>query len=399
MLREYFLSSADRGELVFAWFGLLVIVANSLFSAYIKFAVNRWYSGFYDLLQESGASLAVNSTTAAMASEHFTKQRQQVWQQLMQFIQIVLPAVVISPTARWIRSNWALRWRLALMRSYTAGWDPNIPPIEGASQRLHEDTQRFANGVNSYLSVLLNSLTTLAAFTPILFSLGARVLPPYSVLRPLGQSWMFTSAAASAAVGLGVAMIAGRKLVGLEVDNQRVEADLRRDLVVLEVTPESICELESQGHNKGRLRSAAQYFMPLWRALSQNYRALFANFLGLNLWLEAFDQIMVLAPYVLVAPMLFAESPTERITLGTLVQASNSFDKVFTSLSIVSENWGGINEWRSTFVRLRQFEDQLHVAHGLGRPSGHKVDAAALLPLVDGTTGSPAGSGSELEAI
>ena len=41
-----------------------------------------------------------------------------------------------------------------------------------------------------------------------------------------------------------------------------------------------------------------------------------------------------------------------------LVQTSNSFNKVFSSLSIVSENWGGINEWRSTYVRLRQFEAQ-----------------------------------------
>ena len=72
-------------------------------------------------------------------------------------------------------------------------------------------------------------------------------------------------------------------------------------------------------------------------SLVDNYSALFRNFFGLNLWLDCFDQVMILAPYVLVAPRLFAEDPAERITLGTLVQASNSFDKVFASLSIVSE--------------------------------------------------------------
>jgi len=93
-----------------------------------------------------------------------------------------------------------------------------------------------------------------------------------------------------------------------------------------------------------------------------NYRALYRNFFYLNLWLSAFDQAMIIAPYILVAPLLFAEDPAQRITLGTLVQASNSFGRVFDSLSIVSENWGGINEWRSTFVRLQQFEQQLYAA-------------------------------------
>ena len=80
--------------------------------------------------------------------------------------------------------------------------------------------------------------------------------------------------------------------------------------------------------------------------------------------LIACDQVMVLAPYVLVAPLLFAADPKERITLGTLVQASNSFDKVFMSLSVVTENWGGINEWRSTYVRLRQFEADMDAQRG-----------------------------------
>ena len=77
---------------------------------------------------------------------------------------------------------------------------------------------------------------------------------------------------------------------------------------------------------------------------------------------------MIVAPYLLAAPLLFADEPAKRITLGTLVQVSftpflsyappfpplsnlasarlspvqtsNSFGKVFSSLSIVSENWG-----------------------------------------------------------
>ena len=68
-----------------------------------------------------------------------------------------------------------------------------------------------------------------------------------------------------------------------------------------------------------------------------------------------------------------------------LVQTSNSFNKVFSSLSIVSENWGGINEWRSTLVRLREFERELYM-DGARKGGRHR------------SSGSP-DSGSETELL
>ena len=301
MLREFFAATgrdAGRGEKLIAWLGLVVVVLNALFQAYIKSAVNSWYTGFYDLLQHSGETVLFKNSTSEAVEEASRKAQQEVWDQLMLFGRIVLPSVIISPSARWLRSQWAMHWRMCLMRSYMHDWDPNVPPIEGASQRLHEDTQRFAKGVDSYLSVLLNSVCTLVVFTPILFRLGGKVAPPPLIGLPsLGDGWMFFCACASAAVGLGVAMLAGRHLVDLEVANQRVEAELRRDLVVLETTPELICGVRQ---NKTAdlpeapqlLAPPAPFFTRLWRALVDNYSALFRNFLGLNLWLDCSDQFI-----------------------------------------------------------------------------------------------------------
>jgi len=69
---------------------------------------------------------------------------------------------------------------------------------------------------------------------------------------------------------------------------------------------------------------------------------------------------MVIAPYAIVAPLVFASDPDKRITLGTLIKLSNSFEKVFSSLSVISENWGAINDFRSTYRRLREFEAKLY---------------------------------------
>ena len=46
--------------------------------------------------------------------------------------------------------------------------------------------------------------------------------------------------------------------------------------------------------------------------------------------------------------------------LRTLIKVSNSFEKVFSSLSVIAENWGAINDFRSTYRRLREFEAKLY---------------------------------------
>jgi len=85
--------------------------------------------------------------------------------------------------------------------------------------------------------------------------------------------------------------------------------------------------------------------------------------------------------------LLFADDPATRITLGTLVKMSNSFDKVFSSLSIIAENWGEVNAFRSVYRRLREFEAKLY----LHRPP--KRSNNCLLPVPETNGGGNSGGG------
>ena len=124
--------------------------------------------------------------------------------------------------------------------------------------------------------------------------------------------------------------------------------------------------------------------------LSRNYHALFRHFTLLNLWLSFFDQVMVLAPYFVAAPLLFAEDPAQRITLGTLIQLSNSFDKVFSSMNVIAEAWGQINEFRSVLVRLREFESKIYQhTPAAQRRRGDNTPHCWLLPPDSGAPNRP----------
>lgn len=341
MLKQFFCKKRNAPV---AYGGLFVIFLNGAFHAWIKVWTNDWYGRFYDLFQEAGS---LSSTPNVTTHEWETKQAE-VGQHLIEFIYISVIVIFVTPLAKFIRSWWALHWRLCLMRNYIESWDSNVVSIEGTSQRIHEDTYRFSRGIEMCLSTVLDAIITLAVFAPILHSLSADTNCPNAIapicLVCIEQSWLLTIAIYAASFGLLITMYLGRRLVVLEVNNQVVEAQIRQRLVMMEL------------HTLSRITDASSNIDDL----STNYMKLFYNFGKLNTWLSLFEQFMSIAPYALYAPLLFHADPDKRISLGVLVQVSNAFGKVFGALSIVADNWAHVNDFRSVLVRLKEFEQSLY---------------------------------------
>ncbi len=108
--------------------------------------------------------------------------------------------------------------------------------------------------------------------------------------------------------------------VSAQVNNQKAEAAIRRDLVLLETDPTSVSPQNAE--------SPLPAFRHRIRDLVTNYMALYRNFAALSTWLTCFDQFATILPYLIVAPLLFADNPNEVVTLGKLVAITNAFEKV-----------------------------------------------------------------------
>ena len=98
--------------------------------------------------------------------------------------------------------------------------------IEGASQRVQEDTLKFARIMEGLGAELLRSLMTLIAFTPILWGLSKSI----TVLPWIGEVehalvWV---AILSALGGTILLASVGIKLPGIEYDIQKEEAALQK---------------------------------------------------------------------------------------------------------------------------------------------------------------------------
>jgi len=298
---------------------LLIVLIYAKVSLSVK--LNDWYGDFYDLLQK--------------ANEHSVTE---FWAGMKLFMYIVIPWILLDTATWYFTRVYSLRWREAINYDYLPRWRNVSEEIEGASQRIQEDTYKFAKIVESLGSQIIDSILTLVAFTPVLWALSGRVEIQYLKNIPGSLVWLALLVSVG---GMIISWFVGIKLPGLEYNNQKVEAAYRKELVYG----------EDDKQNYASIPKLAELFM----GIKFNYHRLFLHYGYFDLWRGLYFQFMVIVPYLVMGPGLF----TGLITLGILMKVSNSFDQVRSSLSIFINNWTAITELRSIWMRLHEFEKNL----------------------------------------
>jgi len=305
--------------------GSALILFTSYFQVQVSVAINSWYGPFYDLVQ------AALSKSAPVTVEQF-------YSELLTFAGIALVAVVVGVMTRFFVSHYIFRWRTAMNDFYVANW-PRLRTIEGASQRVQEDTMRFASTMEGLGVNLISAVLTLLAFLPVLVRLSSNVtaLP---LLGSIPYPLVFAAVIWSI-LGTGVLALIGIRLPRIEFLNQRVEAAYRKELVLGE---------------DDAARANPPTLGVLFSDIRRNYFRLYLNFMYFNVGRIVYLQTDVIFPYVLLAPTIIAG----KITLGAMNQILNAFTQVRTSFQYLVNSWSTIVELISIYQRLRGFEAKIH---------------------------------------
>ncbi len=323
-----------------AYGGGALLISSLWLQVQMTVALNEWYGRFYDLLQN-----------AASFSDEPQKGIDQFFGELISigyvssgfegtpsFVVIAFPYVILAIFTGWFTRIYGLRWREAITFNYVPRWRAVEYEIEGASQRIQEDCNRFARIVESLGLQIVRAVMTLIAFIPVLHKLSEKVDTP--ILRDIEGSLVWAALVISLG-GLFVSWLVGWKLPGLEYNNQKVEAAFRKDLVLGEDDKVNHADM-------GKLQG---FFVDIRR----NYHRLYFHYTYFDAWATSYDQFMSILPYIVMGPGLF----TGMLTLGVMVQVSNAFAKVHGSFSLFLHNWTTITELRSIWKRLNEFEENL----------------------------------------
>jgi len=162
------------------------------------------------------------------ASGSLTAPTEQLYLGLVGVSGILFFAITVGVLNLFFVSHYIFRWRTAMNDFYMANWD-RLRHIEGASQRVQEDTMRFSSTVEGLGVGFVRAIMTLIAFLPVLFTFSETIneLPIIGYV-PHALVW---AAILWSLFGTGFLALVGIKLPGLEFRNQRVEAAYRKELV------------------------------------------------------------------------------------------------------------------------------------------------------------------------
>ena len=309
---------------LWAWAGSALILSSLWVQVQIDVMINEWFGEFYDMIQK-----ALGEPNAITISEY--------WSSLFSFITLAGIYVALAVAVSFFTAHFLFRWRTAMVEWYHSVYD-QARTIEGASQRVQEDTIKFSRIMESLGTSFIEAIMIIVEFIPILFGLSIGIPIFFFGEWEYG---LITGALVWSIGGTLFLIILGYilRLVGVEYDLQKQEAAYRKILVIAEddgnIRPKRIDELFAD------VRSI--HFLSYLR------------YLYFNVGRIAYLQANVLSAYVFLAPAIVAGA----VTLGVMQQIIRAFGRVEGSMQYLLKAWPTIIELASVYKRLREFERQI----------------------------------------
>lgn len=309
---------------LWAYVGSSVILTSLWISVQIDVQINEWFGEFYDMIQK-----ALATPNAITLGEYMGR--------LWSFAELAGMFIALALATSFLTSHFLFRWRESMVEFYHSVYD-KARTIEGASQRVQEDTIRFSRIMEDLGTSLIESIMVLVEYFPLLMGLAIGI----DIMWFGEWEYGLVTAAFIWAVGGTLLMIFLAwllRLVGIEYDLQKREAAYRKILVLAEddgtIRPKTLDEL-FEGVRTIHYKSYLRY-------------------LYFNIGRLAYLQVNVLVAYIILAPAIVAGM----MTLGVMQQIIRAFGRVEGSLQYLFKSWPTIIELASVYKRLREFEGQI----------------------------------------
>lgn len=343
IFRSYWTSKEKR----FAGGLLAVVISLNFAMVYLVVLINRWYNEFYNALQNYEGAL--------------------FWPLIGKFTFLALLHIVIAVYAIYLQQLLQIRWRTFLTGRYMDDWlgdeayyrlQVMKTDMDNPEQRIQDDINQFVGLTLGLLIGVLKQFTTLAAFAVVLWNLSGVLEVPFNGETYHIYGYMLWFSLLYSGVGTWLAHLVGRKLIRLNYDQQRYEADFRYAMTRVRENGESIAFYRGE---------AAEHtgFIAHFKNVVKNFRGLMKQTKYLNFYANFYGQIAIIAPLILAAPRYFSGA----MQLGGLMQTITAFARVQDALSY--------------FVTVYDTVAQLiAVTHRLLGFTGHLEEVRALAPAV-----------------
>jgi putative ATP-binding cassette transporter len=329
---------------------LATVVGLALALVWLEVQFNYWNNDFYNTFEKRDqaeffrqlgkfALLAVGYIVTAVYRLYFMQMLQIEWRSWM--------------TGRFL-DNWMKGQAHYRMQLLDRGTD-------NPDQRIAEDLRLFVELTLSLALGLMSAVVTLVTFIAILWMLSG-AMEIFGVSIPGYMVWV---ALVYATLGTWLTHTIGRKLIGLDFNQQRYEADFRFALVRLRENSEGVALYRGEEEELGRFHQRFANVVANWWALMRKQKQL-----G---WFTSFyAQLAIIFPYIVVSPRFFSGA----MPLGGIFQTASAFGQVQGSLSWFINAYTLFAQWKATVDRLIGFAASLdRVREEADRLDGDRITA------------------------
>ncbi|MDY6268070.1 MAG: ABC transporter ATP-binding protein/permease [Selenomonadaceae bacterium] len=331
--------------------GLLAFVIGLNFaSVYLLVRINSWYNEFYNALQQ-------------YAQESF-------WPLVGEFTALAFLYIIIAVYAIYLRQMLQIRWRTWMTDRYLAGWMQHQvyyrlqvlgSDTDNPDQRISEDINQFVTLTLQLLLGFLKQLTTLGAFGVVLWNLSGAFTVPLGSHEFVIYGYMFWFSLVYSVLGTVGAHLVGRRLIGLNFDQQRYEADFRFNMMRVRENSESVAFYRGEdAEGVGFKERFAHVISNYWQLMRQTKL--------LNFYVNGYAQLAIIVPLVLAAPRYFGGA----MALGGLMQTVSAFGRVQDALSYFVESYDTIAQLAAVIRRLSTFTEHMEQAQALQDGVAHE---------------------------
>ena len=345
--------------------GLLgVVIGLNLAMVWLLVQINTWYNEFYNALQEY--------------------QAESFWPLVGKFTFLAFCYIIIAVYAIYLRQLLEIRWRTWMTKNYLNSWMAGQTyyhlqsGTDNPDQRISEDINSFVSLTLQLIIGFLRQLTTLAAFSLVLWELSGAFTLNLGGTEIIIYGYMFWFSLIYSGVGTFLVHKVGRKLIGLEFDQQKYEADFRFSMMRVRENAESIAFY--RGEN-----AELEGFTARFKNVIENFRRLMTKTKHLNFYVNSYGQLAVIVPLILAAPRYFSKE----MQLGGLMQTISAFGRVQDALSFFVDSYGTIANLAAIINRLAGFTE--HVAEVQKIKSSVEKSTAPELTISDLNISLPTG--------
>ncbi|MDB5370833.1 MAG: transporter ATP-binding protein [Roseomonas sp.] len=327
---------------------LAVIILLNLSLVGMNVLLTYWQAAFYDALQ--------NKDFPAFTQLLLWGHRGESGSFMPGFTIVAALFIVVAVYQLYLNQALQIRWRRWLVGHMMHAWlgrhayyrmGLTGAGADNPDQRIADDTRLYVSSTLNLGLGLMNSVVTLVSFIVVLWGLSGAM----TVLGVSIPGYLVWIALIYSLVGTWLAHLIGRKLIALNFNQQRVEADFRFALVRVRENMEGIALHAGEAQEETGLRTRFNAVMANWWGIMTATKQL-------TFFTAGFGQVAAIFPFIVAAPAYFAG----RVALGGLVQTTRAFGEVQGAMSWAVTAYDELAAWRATVDRLTGFHSAVEAA-------------------------------------